>query len=383
MIRTKACLPKSNSQSQSLNATCKGESSTKVDRSVSVSTHHAKDLRKKRSEVKPEWRPKKKIDESTKSCFVSDSSRISVSTTDVIDHVASHKQNLDPSINGYLNLVFPDFSYADPSYMVLGFRLFQAYDRAENMLSNFIEKFCDNVRFGNDQFSPILGHEDVVQENIMIKNVSYVEGLRHNMFNIGHLCDKDLEVNFKAKRCCVRIEDDKEILVGLPELKYEREHLSDACEKGKMKRASHKPKPESSTSTPLELLHMDLCGPMRTQSINDKKLIITDNGTEFKNKTVDDYLESVEITHQLSAARTQEQNGVVERRNIKCYVLNDKESLNKFSPKAEEGIFIGYSQTSASYRVYLMDSKIVVENVNVTFAEDMASDQFSLEPVIT
>ncbi|KAI3735422.1 hypothetical protein L6452_14918 [Arctium lappa] len=65
-----------------------------------------------------------------------------------------------------------------------------------------------------------------------------------------------------------------------------------------------------------------------------------------------------------------------------CFVLNDKENLNKFSPKAEEGIFIGYSQTSASYRVYLKKLKIVVESVNVTFNEEMAS-QNSLEPVLT
>ncbi|KAI3701884.1 hypothetical protein L6452_27331 [Arctium lappa] len=67
----------------------------------------------------------------------------------------------------------------------------------------------------------------------------------------------------------------------------------------------------------------------------------------------------------------------------RCFVLNDKENLNQFSPKAEEGIFIGYSQTSATYRVYLKKSKIVVESVNVTFDEELASEQNSSEPVIT
>ena len=40
--------------------------------------------------------------------------------------------------------------------------------------------------------------------------------------------------------------------------------------------------------------------------------IRTDNGTEFKNKVLDSYLESVGITHQFLAARTPQQNGVVE-----------------------------------------------------------------------
>ncbi|KAI3747047.1 hypothetical protein L6452_09490 [Arctium lappa] len=67
----------------------------------------------------------------------------------------------------------------------------------------------------------------------------------------------------------------------------------------------------------------------------------------------------------------------------KCFVFNDRESLNKFSAKADEGIFIGYSSTSAAYRVYIKKSKTVVESVNVTFDEEMASDQINSEPVIT
>nr|GEY90405.1 hypothetical protein [Tanacetum cinerariifolium] len=109
----------------------------------------------------------------------------------------------------------------------------------------------------------------------------------------------------------------------------------------------------------LSLLHMDLCGPMRTESINKKRYVLviiddytrfgwvrflrtkdetpavfgkflknsqlalkatvrtvrTDNGTEFVNKTLTDLFESVGITHQTSVPRSPLQNGVVERRN--------------------------------------------------------------------
>nr|GEU52940.1 retrovirus-related Pol polyprotein from transposon TNT 1-94 [Tanacetum cinerariifolium] len=41
----------------------------------------------------------------------------------------------------------------------------------------------------------------------------------------------------------------------------------------------------------------------------------TDNGTEFKNKTLAKFFDEVGITQQFSAARTPQQNGVVERRN--------------------------------------------------------------------
>ncbi|KAI3758642.1 hypothetical protein L6452_06210 [Arctium lappa] len=66
-----------------------------------------------------------------------------------------------------------------------------------------------------------------------------------------------------------------------------------------------------------------------------------------------------------------------------CYVLNDRENLNKFSAKADEGIFVGYSSTSTVYRVYLKKSKSVIESVNVTFDEEMTSEHVSSEPVIT
>ncbi|KAJ9558187.1 hypothetical protein OSB04_012801 [Centaurea solstitialis] len=45
------------------------------------------------------------------------------------------------------------------------------------------------------------------------------------------------------------------------------------------------------------------------------QVIRTDNGTEFKNRKLDSFLDSVGITHTFSAARTPQQNGVVERKN--------------------------------------------------------------------
>ena len=193
----------------------------------------------------------------------------------------------------------------------------------KEILTNFVDKYCGTVRFRNDQFSAILGYGDVVHENLTIKKVSYVEGLGHNLFSIGQFCDKGLEVSFKAKRCSVKTEDGKEILAGtrrtnlytidlsnlklsndvcllskatmqqswlwhrrlshlnfkninklvkgglvkgLPDLKFEKEHLCAACEMGKMKRASHKSKVEHGTKRALQLIHMDLCGPMRVKA---------------------------------------------------------------------------------------------------------------------
>nr|GEV20291.1 retrovirus-related Pol polyprotein from transposon TNT 1-94 [Tanacetum cinerariifolium] len=58
----------------------------------------------------------------------------------------------------------------------------------------------------------------------------------------------------------------------LPKLKYHKEHLCPSCEQGKSKRASHQPKPVPNSRQRLHLLHMDLCGPMRIPSINEKRI---------------------------------------------------------------------------------------------------------------
>ncbi|GJU78014.1 integrase, catalytic region, zinc finger, CCHC-type containing protein [Tanacetum coccineum] len=150
-----------------------------------------------------------------------------------------------------------------------------------------------------------------------------------------------------------------DLVDGLPKFKYEKDHLCSACERGKSKKASHPPKLIPSNYSKLELLHMDLCGPMRVASVNGKKYILvivddfsrftwvyflrskdetpeiikkfiaqaqlnykakvckirTDNGTEFKNATLKAHYEKLGIMQQFSIARTPQQNGIVERHN--------------------------------------------------------------------
>ncbi|GJR12555.1 retrovirus-related pol polyprotein from transposon TNT 1-94 [Tanacetum coccineum] len=72
------------------------------------------------------------------------------------------------------------------------------------LLCNFVEKFLGTVRFGNDQFAPILGYGDLNQGNVTIKRVYYIEGLNHNLFSVGQFCDADLEVAFRKSTCFVR-----------------------------------------------------------------------------------------------------------------------------------------------------------------------------------
>nr|GEV47564.1 integrase, catalytic region, zinc finger, CCHC-type, peptidase aspartic, catalytic [Tanacetum cinerariifolium] len=72
------------------------------------------------------------------------------------------------------------------------------------LLINFVEKFLGTVKFRNDQIAPILGYGDLVQGAVTIKKVYYVEGLNHNLFSVGQLCDADLKVVFRKSTCYIR-----------------------------------------------------------------------------------------------------------------------------------------------------------------------------------
>ncbi|GJX89357.1 retrovirus-related pol polyprotein from transposon TNT 1-94 [Tanacetum coccineum] len=82
------------------------------------------------------------------------------------------------------------------------------------LVCNFVEKYMGTVRFKNDQFAMILGYRDLVQGNLTIKRVYYVEGLNHNLLSVGQLYDADLEVAFKKSTCFVRDLQGNDLLTG-------------------------------------------------------------------------------------------------------------------------------------------------------------------------
>ncbi|GJX64406.1 putative ribonuclease H-like domain-containing protein [Tanacetum coccineum] len=245
----------------------------------------------------------------------------------------------------------------------------------------------------------------------------------------------------------------------------------------KQHRASCKSKVLNPITKPLFMLHMDLFGPTFVSSLMHKKycLVVTDdysrftwvfflttkdetseilknfikeienlvdkkvkiirsdNGTEFKNKVMDDFCREKGIKREYSVARTPQQNGVAERRNrtlieaartmladsklpttfwaeavsTACYVqnrvlvvkphnktpyelfrgfkpalsfmrpfgchvtiLNTLDSLGKFDGKSDEGFFVGYSLSSKAFRVYNTRTRRVEENLHIGFLEN-------------
>ncbi|GKA60389.1 retrovirus-related pol polyprotein from transposon TNT 1-94 [Tanacetum coccineum] len=238
------------------------------------------------------------------------------------------------------------------------------------LLTNFVEKFLGTVKFGNDQIASILGYGDLgndlltgshgsdlysitLQDSstpnpifLMAKATSSQAWLWHR--RLSHL-------NFDT----INLLSKNDIVTGLPKLKFIKDHLCSSCELGKAKQKPFHTKTTPSSKRRLQLLHMDLCGPMRVESINGKKYVLvivdnysrytwthflrsidetpevlidflklvqrglhaqvrtvrTDKGTEFLNKTLHAYFTQEGIRHETSTARTPEQNGVVKRRN--------------------------------------------------------------------
>nr|GFC13497.1 retrovirus-related Pol polyprotein from transposon TNT 1-94 [Tanacetum cinerariifolium] len=116
----------------------------------------------------------------------------------------------------------------------------------------------------------------------------------------------------------------------------------------------------------------------------------TDNGTEFKNKTLAKFFdENRSIIHKRFNKTPYE---LINKRkaNIKffrvfgcrCYLLNDYEDVGKLKAKGDIGVFVRYSRDSAAFRIYNKRTRKIHESVNVKFDElfEMASKQFSLEP---
>ncbi|GJZ99802.1 retrovirus-related pol polyprotein from transposon TNT 1-94 [Tanacetum coccineum] len=106
----------------------------------------------------------------------------------------------------------------------------------------------------------------------------------------------------------------KDIVNGLPKLKYFKDLLCLSCEMGKAKRSTFNTKTVPSSKGRLNLLHMDLRGPMRIESINENNTFC-DRGTEFLNNTLHAYFKEEGIEHQTSIAQTPQQNGFVKRWN--------------------------------------------------------------------
>uniref|UniRef100_A0A0D3BLB0 CCHC-type domain-containing protein n=1 Tax=Brassica oleracea var. oleracea TaxID=109376 RepID=A0A0D3BLB0_BRAOL len=137
-----------------------------------------------------------------------------------------------------------------------------------------------------------------------LSNVYFVEGLKANLISVSQLCDEGLEVIFNSKECravdarnnvVLRAAESKldlwhkklghmntnglfrlvnaEVVRGVPDLEKQTETVCGACCQGKQVKVQHKQISEIRSTRILELVHMDLMGPITPESIAGKRYI--------------------------------------------------------------------------------------------------------------
>nr|XP_043638062.1 uncharacterized protein LOC122609068 [Erigeron canadensis] len=265
----------------------------------------------------------------------------------------------------------------------------------KSLLCSFRTSAGPSVTFRDDSQGRTKGFGILSNGPLTFRRVSYVNGLKHNLISVSQLCDAGYEVRFRADKgivldlegnvvliaerddslysfdmrsatvtrevCFMSKNQDelnwlwhkrlshmnfkdinklckKELVSGLPVIKYEKDKLCGPCEKGKQHKASFKSKTCSTIDSCLDLLHMDLFRLISTPSFN---------GMRGRKPEI----------------------GFLRMFGSPCYILNQKDHLGKFEEKADEGILLGYATQMKAYRVYNKRTRTIENSVNVNIDE--------------
>ncbi|GJR69389.1 putative ribonuclease H-like domain-containing protein [Tanacetum coccineum] len=193
----------------------------------------------------------------------------------------------------------------------------------------------------------ITGKGKIKTANLDFDDVYFVDELKFNLFSVSQMCDKKNSVLFTESECLIlspsfKLLDESQVVLraprkddvysldlknivpsggitclyanaiadesklwhrrlghvnfkninklvkghlvrGLPSKVFVNDHTCVACKKGKQHKASCKAKLDRIIRKPLELLHMDLFGPVSIESINKKRycLVVTDDFSRF------------------------------------------------------------------------------------------------------
>ena len=296
------------------------------------------------------------------------------------------------------------------------------------------EKVGDYVTFGDRSHAQVLGKETIEVLGLpLLKDVLYIKRLKANLLSITQICDENFLVQFSKKGCVIinevgiqvlegyRTTDNcygvvptpnisctnarvdvlelwhqrfghanfkkvakvskLEAIVGLPKFGKVEKTICGTCQMGKQTKENHQKVNVISKSHCLELLHVDLMGPTRIESLGGKLYIMvivddfsrytwveflrekleacekmenlckklqkkkgvsivkirSDHGKEFENARFESFCEKNGIKKEFSAPKTPQQNGVVERKNWVIEEMARVMLLNKQIPQKNWG----------------------------------------------
>ncbi|KAK4389380.1 Retrovirus-related Pol polyprotein from transposon TNT 1-94 [Sesamum angolense] len=246
------------------------------------------------------------------------------------------------------------------------------------------ESFKTNVKLGDNHIVKVEGKGSVAintrKGTRIINDVMYIPNLRTNLFSVGQMMEKGYTLHFGGDSCTIYDNKDKTLKIAeearslqLPRLKNttskkmmtdlpQIEAVEGACEACLQGKQHKKPFPSGTSwraKAVLELIHTDVCGPMRTpsheqnryfilfiddysrmtwvyfmreksevfkvfkkfknlvekQSGRSIKVLRSDRGKEYNNSEFDKFCEEEGIEHQTTVSYNPQQNGVSERKN--------------------------------------------------------------------
>jgi hypothetical protein len=211
----------------------------------------------------------------------------------------------------------------DPWYIDSGCSKHMTGDKDKFM--SMSKRKTGNVTFGNDEPGKIKGKGMVSLSNGKGKSqdVLLVDGLKHNFLSVSQMCDRGCEVVFTSKDCKIKsvnsgqvvakgirtdnnvyvLKEDREechlrkhdeswlwhrrlghlnfdhliklknleAVKDLPRISKPQDSVCKPCQVGKLTRTQFKSKSSTSTEKPLQLVHMDLCGPSRYRKAQGRK----------------------------------------------------------------------------------------------------------------
>ncbi|KAL0397696.1 UNVERIFIED_CONTAM: Retrovirus-related Pol polyprotein from transposon TNT 1-94 [Sesamum calycinum] len=292
------------------------------------------------------------------------------------------------------------------------------------------ESFKTNVKLGDNHIVKVEGKGSVAintkKGTRIINDVMYIPNLRTNLFSVGQMMEKGYTLHFGGDSCTIYDNKDKTLKIAEVRMKEHRcfpihlqymgrtamkaqedqswlwhrrlghfnfqglkilhqkkmmtdlpqiqavEGACEACLQGKQ----HKKPFPSGTSwrakAVLELIHTDVCGPMRTPSHEQNRYFILFIDDYSRMTWVYFMREKSEVfkeKHLPKAFWAEAVYTAVYLLNSICYVHIPTEKRHKLEEKTEKGIFLGYTQ-SKGYRIYNLKTKKLIISRDVEFDED-------------
>ncbi|GJX24272.1 putative ribonuclease H-like domain-containing protein [Tanacetum coccineum] len=278
---------------------------------------------------------------------------------------------------------------------------------------------------GNKSY--LTDYEEIGGGFVAFGDVYFVKELKFKLFSVSQMCDKKNSVLFTDTACVVlspdfKLTDQSHVLLKVPRKdNMYNVDLKNVVPQGGLTCLFEKATPDESNLRYKRLRHVfflatkDETSEILKTFITDIENLIDlrvkvrrcDNGTEFKNRVMNQLCEMKGIKREFSVARTLQQNRA-EAINTACYVqnrvlvikphnknpyeiflgrkpalsfmrpfgclviiLNTIDHLGKFDGKDDEGFFVGYSTNSKVFKVFNSRTIIVEENLHVQFSKNI------------